>query len=98
MWLKESEDVTWERFIEALTSIQLDDLAKAVKEKFCSPPETEEVSKPSEQTFRDKVSETVWCSFALRPIPRFEEFILIVLLFLTSLFCVSVRVGVFQCS
>ncbi|MCG8622962.1 MAG: hypothetical protein MJE68_13325 [Proteobacteria bacterium] len=59
MWLKESEDVTWERFIEALTSIQLDELATAVKEKFCSPPETEEVTKPSEEAFRDKVAETL---------------------------------------
>lgn len=59
MWLKESEDVTWERFIEALTFIKLDELATAVKEKFCSPPETEEVTKPSEQAFRDKVAETL---------------------------------------
>ena len=47
--------MTWERFIEALTSIGLEELAQTIKEKFCSPPETEEVSKPSEQTFRDKV-------------------------------------------
>ena len=56
IWLKESEDVTWERFSEALTSTGQEELAKSVKERFCSPAETEEVSKPSEQLVREKVS------------------------------------------
>lgn len=64
MWLKESEDVTWERFIEALTAIQLEELAKTVKEKFCCPPEAEEVTKPSEQNIKDKVVGTIWYNIA----------------------------------
>ena len=55
VWLKESEDVTWERIIEALLSIGLEDLAKTTREKFCSPTETEEVSKPADQSIKDKV-------------------------------------------
>ena len=33
VWLKESEDVTWDQFLEALTSIGKGDVAKSVKEK-----------------------------------------------------------------
>lgn len=54
VWLKESEDVRWERMIEALLAIGLDELAKAVKEKFCSPPETEEVPKPADESLKEK--------------------------------------------
>ena len=55
VWLKESEDVRWERMIEALLAIGLDELAKAIKEKFCSPPETEEVPKPAgDESLKEK--------------------------------------------
>lgn len=32
--MKESEDVTWDRFLEALTSVGKGDLAKSVREKY----------------------------------------------------------------
>ena len=47
--------MTWERVIEALLSVGLEELAKTAKEKFCSPPETEEVPKPADQSFKEKV-------------------------------------------
>lgn len=47
--------MTWERVIEALLSVGLEELAKTAKEKFCSPSETEEVPKPADQSFKEKV-------------------------------------------
>ena len=38
-----------------LASLGHDDIAKSVREKFCSPPESEEVSKPANQSLREKV-------------------------------------------
>lgn len=57
VWLKESEDVTWERVIEVLASLGHEELAKSVREKFSSPPETEEVTKPANQSLREKVQQ-----------------------------------------
>lgn len=47
--------MTWDRVIEALLAVGLDELAKTVREKFCSPPETEEVAKPADQSLKEKV-------------------------------------------
>ena len=49
--------MTWERFVEAMVSSGHDELAKMIREKFCSPPETEEVAKPSpaDQSLKEKV-------------------------------------------
>lgn len=46
--------MTWERMIEALHAIGLEELAKTVREKFCSPSETEEVPKPADESIKEK--------------------------------------------